>query len=179
MTELEPTRQALQSALADLSRPLTPSEAGALLNRDTPSMTVSDAAAVLANAAAMDNRHIDEAQAVEWSYALAGLTPQECVTAIRRYRQETHPTPRGEEYLTAGRVRELVMQLRQERFLAARVADARAVVAAGESADAEGQAAYRSAVLLVQAVDDRAARAAAAARQGDPVPHSSRPAWEA
>lgn len=144
--QLEPTRvgdlmptdpadraAALERVLRS-GRPLTGAEVDLVLDQDIPTMNVSDAAAVLAAAAAIDNRNVTTIQAQEWAYALAGTSREECLTAVRRARQDNRLDDRGRpEYLTPGVVRDYVLQLRAERAQAGRIRHFRDVIAAWEA----------------------------------------------
>lgn len=75
-------------------------------------MTQSEAAQLLAVAAAFDRRTVGEPDAVAWADALADVNPGDALEAVRRhYRDST-------DYLMPVHVRRLVKEIRAERLAA-------------------------------------------------------------
>lgn len=91
-------------------------------------MPWDDAKMLLAAAAVIDHRKPDRLAVTEWQHALAGLTGEECLEALRRFRSKDT----GSTYLVPGVLRDWVMRLRRERARESKVAQARQVIAQAE-----------------------------------------------
>lgn len=72
-------------------------------------MNLEEVGAVLAKAAAFDNRTIGDANLLAWHEVLGDLDVRDCLAAITRHHSEST------EYLMPGHVRRLAEQIRKER----------------------------------------------------------------
>ena len=75
-------------------------------------MKPSDAAKLLALAAAFDRRTVGEADAIAWADALGGLNPSDCAQVIRDHYAEST------DWLMPAHVRQGVKRIRAERLRA-------------------------------------------------------------